>query len=163
MPQLEVSTYASQIVWLLISFTTLYYLLSRKALPRIAEILEARQDRMAKDLDEAQRLRRDAEEALASFEEVVARAQDEAHTVLAATQARLQEETAARQAELDAQLAAQLAEAEDQIATARQGALRGLEDTAISVAQAAVERLAGAKVTKKSAQAALHEVLGDQL
>lgn len=163
MPQLDVSTYASQIVWLLIAFVTLYYLLSQKALPRIAEILEARQDRMAKDLDEAQRLRRDAEEALASFEQVVARAQDEAHAVLAATQTRLQDETAARQADLDAQLGAQLAEAEARIAAARQGALAELEESAIGVAQAAVERLAGTKVTKKSAQAALHEVLGEQL
>ncbi len=161
MPQLEVSTYVSQIVWLLIAFTTLYYLLSRKALPRIAEILEARQDRMAADLDEAQRLRRDAEEALASYEQVVATAQDEAHAVLAATQGRLQEESAARQAEVDTRLAGQLADAETRISAARRDALAELEDSAVTVAQAAVERLAGAKVTKKSAQDALREVLGE--
>ncbi len=45
MPQLEVATYASQIFWLIVAFSTLYWLLSRRALPRVAEILEARQDR----------------------------------------------------------------------------------------------------------------------
>ena len=56
MPQLEVSTYISQIFWLIVSFGLLYYLLSRKALPKVAEILETRADRVRSDLDEAQRL-----------------------------------------------------------------------------------------------------------
>ena len=68
-PQLEVWTFPSQIFWLLITFSTLYYLLSRKALPRVSEILEARQDRIAADLDQAQRLRREAESALATYEQ----------------------------------------------------------------------------------------------
>ena len=76
MPQLEVGTYASQIFWLIIAFSTLYYLLSRKALPRIAEILEARQDRIAADLDQAQRLRADTEETLSIYEERMAKARE---------------------------------------------------------------------------------------
>ena len=78
MPQLDVSTFPSQIFWLIICFSVLYYLLSRRALPRISETLEARQDRIAADLDQAQRLRREAEAALASYEEAMAKAQDRA-------------------------------------------------------------------------------------
>ena len=75
MPQIEVSTFASQIFWLILCFATLYYLLSRKALPRVSEILEARQDRIAADLDHAQRLRRDAEKTLQTYEQAMAKAQ----------------------------------------------------------------------------------------
>jgi len=59
------------------------------------------------------------------------------------------------------QLMGQLADAETRISAARRDALAELEDSAVTVAQAAVERLAGAKVTKKSAQDALREVLGE--
>jgi F-type H+-transporting ATPase subunit b len=159
MPQIEVSTFASQIVWLIVAFVTLYYLLSRRALPRITETLEARQDRIAADLDHAERLRREAEEALASYQEVIAQAQDRAHALLAETQARLQGEAAEQLADLDAQLARQLAEAEHSIAEARRHALEGLEDAAVSAAQLAAERLAGVKVTRKAAQSALSDVL----
>jgi F-type H+-transporting ATPase subunit b len=159
MPQIEVSTFASQIVWLIVAFVTLYYLLSRRALPRIAETLEARQDRIAADLDQAERLRREAEEALASYQAVIAKAQERAHTLLAETQARLQAEAAEQLADLDGQLAQRLAEAELSIAEARRSALEGLEDAAVSAAQLAAERLAGIKVTKKAAQAALGDVL----
>ena len=161
MPQLDVSTFASQIFWLIICFGTLYYLLSRKALPRVAEILEARQDRIAADLDEAQRLRVEAEAALAEYEEARAKAQAEAQALLAESQARLQTETARRQAELDARLAEQVATAEAQIAEAKQAALKEIRTSAVGIAQAAVEQLAGLKVTKKAAEAALRDVLAD--
>ncbi len=161
MPQLDVSTFASQIFWLIICFATLYYLLSRKALPRVAEILEARQDRIAADLDEAQRLRVEAEAALAEYEAALAKAQAEAQALLGESQARLQAETARRQAELDARLAEQVATAEAQIAEAKQAALDELRTAAVGVAQAAAAQLAGLKVTKKTAEAALREVLGE--
>ncbi len=159
MPQLDATWFASQIFWLIVAFSTLYYLLSKKALPRLGEILEARQDRIIADLDEAQRLRRDAEEALASYERLIADAQGEAHELLTQTQARLAAAAAERQTELDERLAAQLAEAEARIQAAKQQALAELEEAAVSAAQAAAERLAGLKVPKRTAQAALRQVL----
>ena len=158
MPQLDVSTFPSQIFWLLICFSLLYYLLSRRALPRVSEILEARQDRIAADLDQAQRLRRDAEAALANYEQAIAKAQDRAHSLLADNQARLQAEASARQAELDQQLARQVAEAEARIAAARDRALAELEDAAIEVARAAAGRLADVTVSAEVARRALRTV-----
>jgi F-type H+-transporting ATPase subunit b len=154
-PQLDVSTFPSQIFWLLICFSVLYYLLSRRALPRVSEILEARQDRIAADLDQAQRLRRDAEAALATHEAAMAKARDRAQSLLADAQNRLQAEAAARQAELDQQLARQLAEAEARIAASRDRALAELEHGAIDVAQAAAARLAGITVSADAARRAL--------
>jgi F-type H+-transporting ATPase subunit b len=158
MPQLEVWTFPSQIFWLIICFSTLYYLLSRKALPRISETLEARQDRIAADLDQAQRLRREAEAALATYEQSMVKARDEAHTILTEAQNRMQTEAAERQVELDRQLAGQLAEAEQRIAAARDRALAELEVAAVGAAQAAAERLAGIQVSAEAAQRALHAV-----
>jgi F-type H+-transporting ATPase subunit b len=41
MPQLEqISTFIGQIVWLVITFTILYFVLWRAAIPRIADILQ---------------------------------------------------------------------------------------------------------------------------
>ena len=85
-PQIDPSTFATQIFWLIVAFVTLYWLLSRRALPRLTEVLEARQDRIAADLDEAERLRREAEAALTSYQAAIAKAQDEAHALLAETQ-----------------------------------------------------------------------------
>jgi F-type H+-transporting ATPase subunit b len=161
MPQLDPITFPSQIFWLIILFSTLYWLLSRKALPRVSEILEARQDRIAADLDQAQSLRAEAEETLATYEAQLAAAREEAHRLVAETQARLQAEAAERQADLDVRLGRQLADAERRIAAAREEALKELEEVAVTTAQAAAERLVGVKVPKKAAQAALRQVRGE--
>jgi F-type H+-transporting ATPase subunit b len=158
MPQLEVSTYVSQIFWLIVCFSILYYLLSKKALPRVAEILEARADRIRADLDEAQRLKKDAQDALGRYEQVVAEAQAKAQAQIAEIQAKLQVEAADAQAKLDDKLSKQVTEAEERISKARADALKDLDDAAITTAQAAAERLAGVKVTQTDAKAALSAV-----
>jgi F-type H+-transporting ATPase subunit b len=155
MPQLDPSTFASQIFWLLVAFGVLFYLLRAKALPRVAEILETRQDRMAHDLDRAATLRQEAEEALASYEKLIAEAQERARERLRALDAQLAEEAAERSAAAEKEIAGRLQEAESAIEEAREAALKELRAVAIESSQAAVERLIGVKVTKKAAEAAL--------
>jgi F-type H+-transporting ATPase subunit b len=159
MPQLEVQWFASQIFWLALMFSLLYWLLSRKALPRLTEVIDARHARIAKDLEEAQRQRAEAEEALTRYEQQIGAAREEAQALFGETLSRLQDQEARRQRELDEKLAGLLREAEEGIAKAKADALKELEEGAASAAQAAIERLIGTKVTKKAAQAALREVL----
>jgi F-type H+-transporting ATPase subunit b len=156
MPQLNTRTYPSQIFWLVIGFAVLYYLMRRRALPRVTEILEARQERIAGDLDRAARLREEAEAAQRRHEEVVAQAQHKALDQLRAVQERVAAENAKRQAELEADLNRRLDEAEASINASRERALAEVQNVAADVAQAVVERLAGLQVS----EAEVHDALG---
>ena len=60
LPQLDIVTYSSQIFWLAISFIVLYFLVAKIAMPRIAEVLEERQERIEDDLDKAETLKKEA-------------------------------------------------------------------------------------------------------
>ncbi len=155
MPQLDGSTFATQILWLIVSFAVLYYLLKRKALPRVADILETRQERISADLDKAAALRVDAEAAFEQYEAVVAEAQAKAQAEIKATREAIAADVAARTATLDKDLAARIAAAERTVATARDKALGELESVAVEVAQAATERLIGVQVGDDEARAAL--------
>ena len=73
-PPFDSSTFASQLLWLAISFGLFYWLLSTKVLPRISGILEARADRIARDLAEAQRLKAESDAAGAAYEAALAAA-----------------------------------------------------------------------------------------
>jgi F-type H+-transporting ATPase subunit b len=158
MPQLNAATYASQIFWLIVTFGALYWLLSRKALPRVTEILDTRQTRIASDLDSAASLRTEAEAAEQRHEQVVAEAHARAQQQIKELTERLSADAASRQSALDADLAHKLREAETRVRTARESALADVRGVAVEAAQAAVERLAGMRVARETVEAALDRV-----
>jgi F-type H+-transporting ATPase subunit b len=155
MPQLDPSSYPSQVFWLVIAFLLLYWLLTKRALPRVADILETRQDRIAADLDRAQSLRQEAEEAMAEHERLVADAQARARAELDAANERVRSDAARQEAELERSLQRQLAEAEQRIAAAREEALRALEDVARDASREAVGRLVGVDISTEEAARAV--------
>ena len=161
MPQLDATTYASQILWLIITFSILYYLLKTKALPRVADILEARQERISNDLDKAAALRAEAEAAAEEYAKVVAEAQEKASAAIKATRDAVGADISARTAALDKELGNKIGEAERAIAAARARAVAELDDVAVEAAQAATRHLAGVAVSTAEAKAALAQVQKD--
>ena len=159
LPQLNAATFPSQIFWLIVSFGVLYWLLSRKALPRVEDILTARQERLTADLDQAASLRSEAEAALQRHETMLAEAHATAAAAIKATQDRLMAEASKRQAELDGELNAKLAEAEARIKAAKDAALGEIEGVAAEAASAAVRRLTGIEVVGGEARATVAQVL----
>lgn len=160
LPQLDTRTFPSQIFWLVLSFALLYWLLRTKAIPRIADILETRQDRISADLDRAARLRADAEAALKKHDATVADAQARAQRRLREAQERVAAELARHQAELDAEVARKLKDAEARIQAAKSAAMAEVANVAAEVVQAAARRLAGLEVGLEEARAAVARVAG---
>jgi F-type H+-transporting ATPase subunit b len=148
MPQLNPLDWAPQLIWLLITFGILYLLMVYVALPRIGSVIEARADRIAKDLAQADTFRRETEEAIAAYEQALAEAKQKAHAIIEAGRAKLKEETAAERAKLDRQLGKKGAEAEARIAEAKNSAMREVNAVAADVAADIVRQLIGVAPAK---------------
>jgi F-type H+-transporting ATPase subunit b len=144
MPQLDISTFAPQLVWLAISFIVLYVLMAWLGLPRIGKAIGARRDRIDGDLARAAQVKADAEEVLAAYQKGLAEARGEAQATLKATTDRLAAEAAERQRELAQRLAQQIAAAEARIAAMKNEALAEIRGIALDVGRAVVEKLTGA-------------------
>ena len=162
MPQLDSSTFPTQIVWLVICFIVLYLLMWKVALPRIAAVLEARRSRIDDDLDRAGALKEEAAQALAAYEASLAEAHAGAQAELRAAAEQLAAETSARQADLVARLKAETAAAEARIARAKQQALKNIAAVAAEVAQAATARLIGVNVGEPALRKAIDAAMGDE-
>ena len=148
MPQLDPAGYSPQLVWLAISFVILYLVMARFALPRIGDVLEARQDRIAHDLDAAASLTAEAEAVIAAYEASMARTRSEAHEILTEASERRARDAAARRAKLDKRIAERLRAAEERIAAAKKDALDNIADVAGEIAEAATEKLIGSAPTR---------------
>ncbi len=160
MPQLDATTFVGQIVWLVITFVGLYLLMTRVAMPRISEVLEARQQRIAHDLDAAATLKDEAEAVLAEYEKAMAKARSDAQEALAGAAEERAREAEARHAELAATIAKQIAGAEERIAAARDEALAGVEAIAADIAHSATEKLVGDDVDEATLRSAVAAAKG---
>jgi F-type H+-transporting ATPase subunit b len=143
MPQLNPPDWAPQLIWLAITFSILYLLMKRVALPRIGSVIEMRAARIANDLDSADKLRRETQEAIAAYEQALAEAKARAHSIAQAGRNRLKEEVAAERAALERDLAGKAAEAEARIHAAKTSALKEVNAVASETAAKIVRRLIG--------------------
>ena len=159
MPQLDVSFFAPQVFWLFITFVALYLLLSRVALPRIGGVLEQRRDRIADDLDEAARFKAQTDDAIAAYETALATAKAKAAAIAQETRDALGAETEKERVKVEASLSEKAKEAEVRIAKTKQQAVANIKEVAAETAQAVVQKLIGAKITKKSAGASVTSVM----
>jgi F-type H+-transporting ATPase subunit b len=153
-PPFDAQSFASQLIWLALTFIALYLLMSRIALPRIGSILDERRRRVADDLAAAQRLKGLSDAAIAAHEKALSEARGRAQTLANETRAKASAAAEARRKEVDAKLNLHVAEAEKTIAATRSAAMTNVRGIAGEAASAIVERLIGtAPASQEIAQA----------
>jgi F-type H+-transporting ATPase subunit b len=155
MPQLNPLDWGPQLIWLVLTFGILYVLMKRIALPRIGGVLQARHARISGDLEAAERLHRETQEAIAAYEQALADAKQKAHGIADQGRAKLKAEMAEEQAKLKRELAAKAAEAEKRIKKARDSALKDVTVVAADVAADLVKQLIGVVPSPAEAEKAV--------
>ena len=143
MPQLDVSTFAPQLVWLAITFIVLYVLMSKLGLPRVNGIIEARRKRLDDDLARAAETKAEAEAVLAAYQKAMAEARAQAQAAIKERTEQFAAEAADRQRRLAEALAEQTRAAEREIGAAKDRAFAEIRDVAVDVARSITEKLTG--------------------
>ena len=151
MPQLDPSSFASQLFWLTLTFVVFLLIVWRVALPKIARVLEDRREKLDRDLARAAELRDEAEKVLAEYEKLAAEGRASAQSVIREAADAASAHASAEHEKLSGKLEKEITAAEDRIAKARDDAMGDVGAVAGEIAQAAVERLIGVKVTDKGA------------
>src|SRR5262249_12103806 len=142
-----------------LTFTALYLLMSRIALPRVGAILEARRKHIDSHLSEAGRLKGESEEALGRYERSIAEARNRAQMLANEARQKQAVDAEAARKELEAKLNAHTAEPEKTI-EARPSAARGnVPATPADAATAILERLIGRGAEPAEVKAAVADVL----
>lgn len=143
MPQLDISTWANQIFWLLVALVVIYFVLSRVALPRIGAVLAERSGTITNDLAAAEELKQKAVEAEKIYNDALTRARADAAKIVAQAKAEIQADLDRATAKADAEIAAKVAESEGRIGEIRAGALDSVTEVARDTAYELVAALGG--------------------
>ncbi|HLW27652.1 MAG TPA: ATPase [Kiloniellales bacterium] len=160
LPQLtQTETFASQIFWLVITFGALYYIMSRKVLPRLGEAVEGRREKIEDDLGRAERLRAEAEEVMGAYEKALSTARSEAGEILKEVSDEIKAETTQRLEVFGREQAERSRSEEAAIEEAMQRASGELAAMASDVAQSVTQKLIEVTPDPTAARAAVEEVM----
>jgi len=127
--------------WVLVAFAIALFGLARKAGPVIAKVLDDRAAKIKAELEEAHRLREEAQRMLAEYQRKQRDALKEAEEIIA--HARIEAERAAEQAarDLEAALERRKRLALEKIAMAESKAIAEVRNTAVDIAISAVREI----------------------
>jgi F-type H+-transporting ATPase subunit b len=143
MPQLDTSTFASQIFWLVVAFALLFIVVRTLAAPRLTRIADERARRTQGDLAAAEGARVRSAERASAHQARIAAAHDEGRAALAAETDRARDAGGAALADLGGRLNARIEAAETRVADASARAQSELDTAAAQLAAELVERLTG--------------------
>lgn len=157
-PPFNSQYFPSQLLWLAITFGLFYLVLQKVILPRIASILENRRDRIALDLEAAERMKSDADEAKAAYEQELAEARERSHKIAHDARESARGEAEKERKKLDGELDQQLDAAQARIAGVRDEALKDIGRIAEDTAETILREVVGVDVPRDEIAGAVSAV-----
>lgn len=158
-PPFDSHTFASQLVWLVITFVLLYVVLAKVALPRVGGIIAERQKRIDDDLAQANSFKTQSDSAIAAYEKALADARNRAQSIANDMREKQTAEAKSVRKKIEDQFNVKLADAEKAIAATKQAAMANVRGIATDAAKAIVERLTGKAPADTAIDAAITDVL----
>jgi F-type H+-transporting ATPase subunit b len=157
-PPFQVENFVPQLIWLALIFGLLYLLMSRLALPRVANILSTRESTIAADLDASRELQAKAQAAAKANEDTLRAKRDEAQAIGREAQQKIAADVAAQRTAAEKDFSDKLGAADARIATAKGQALSNVETIATDAAAAIIQKLTGAHVDAATLVSEYHAV-----
>lgn len=161
-PPFDQTTFPSQLLWLVITFGLFYMLMQKVIVPRVGGILENRHDRIAQDLDEAARLKAEADVAIETYEKELTAARAKAGQIAAAARESAKAKADSDRVAVEADLAEKLNAASARIADIKSKALADVGEIASETTASIVEALIGAKVADADIRSAVAASAGKE-
>ena len=150
MPQLDPSTYVSQIFWLLVSFFSLWLVMSWFIVPKIEDVLKQRRQKIDDFVKKAEKINKQALQSLDKYEKALKKAKDQANERILQNKEDLAKLISGKHAEIEDILNRKIADNEYLITKQRQETLNTVENVSEQLANSILVKF-GIKNENKAA------------
>lgn len=141
MPQLEISTYLTQIFWVITTFVIFWMIMDRIIIPKISETIEARKRKYDDFIMKAEEINKKALATLSRYEETLAAAKSKASEQIKANEDSLRKMIDEREEEINQQLKAKIAEHEEKLVKDKAATMSKIEELSEIAAAAIIKQL----------------------
>ena len=159
MPQLNPEFWASQIFWLILIFTSLYLIISKIFLPKITYSIENRKSKIVNDLNEANKLKENAEEKLKEYNKIIQDSKNEAKKIAANSKKKLDRDIKNKKQKFKDEIEKELITAEKEIKDLKKSSLSNISQIAAETSAEIVKKIIDTEVNKSNVSAIVDELI----
>ncbi len=141
MPQLNPEFFVSQLFWLAVFFTFLLIFLWRVSLPRIATVLEKRQNKIDENLSSAKELQEQAMEIEKKINDRINKAKLKTDEKIKETINALQEDVSSQLSSLDKDLEKKVSDAEKEILKSKNDQMKNINNEIANITKLTVGKI----------------------
>ena len=158
MPQLNTEYWAAQAFWLIVIFSILYLIIWKIFLPRITYSIENRKSRIVNDLDQAQKLKDNAEKKLKEYNEIIEKTKKEAKKIIDDNKKKLDKDLESKKQKFNDEIEKELIAAEKEIKDLKKTSTSNIADVATEISSELMRQIINAEVNKSNVSAIVNDI-----
>lgn len=155
LPQLDFTTFPSQIFWLIVTFSIVYLIYSQKSVPDLSNTIKNRTERIKNDLDTAEELKDEVASVQKAYEDSLQSAREESIAHFKKAEADIATKSEQQTQDFHKKSTEKVMELEKSIQEAKKNAMEDMSDIAADIAILAAEKIIGVKTDQKSVRAVI--------
>ena len=150
MPQLEITTYPSQIFWLVVSFLILYLIMSRIIIPRISSVIKSRESEIKNNIHISEQMYKDTEIINNEYEEIKKEIEGEARGIINYLKETTNKKITKNTDLLKKRLEQKLKKNEQEIINKKKKVLKEIKKISLNLSEEILKKLSNKKKLKKN-------------
>ena len=158
MPQLNPEFWVAQIFWLILTFSSLYLIIWKVFLPKITLSIENRKSRVVNDLDEAQKLKENAEKKLNEYNKIIEESKKEAKKIIEDNKKKLDRDIKNKKYKFNDEIEKELMAAEKEIKDLKKSSISSINNIAAETSVEIIKQIINIEVNKSSVSAIVDNV-----
>ena len=149
MPQLNPEFFVSQLFWLIVTFSFLFFFLWKVSLPRISKVLEKRESKINNDIETAKKLQTEAEAIQNEIDRQLNSARDQASNIIKESTLNLKNNTTKELVKIDNELAKKNDESSAIIGRNKKESIKKFSNQIFEITKLALSKLSSVPVSDK--------------
>ena len=158
MPQLDPKYWASQAFWLILVFTILYISVSKFYLPKIKNNLEDRENKIKKDIDDANKFKELSETRLKEYERILENAKREVIKIYLESKNILDKDIHKKKETIEKEIEKEISKAQKEIIELKKNSISDIQKISENIAASIIENISGDKLNESSIKATVEDV-----
>ena len=150
MPQLEITTYPSQIFWLVVSLLTLYLIMSRIIIPKISSVIKNRESQIKNNIHISEQMYKDTEIINNEYEETTKKIEEEARGIIKHLKESTSKKIAKNTESLKKRLEDILEKNEQEIINNKKKVLKEINKISLNLSEEILKKLSNKKRKKET-------------